>query len=281
MSRGPIDTNLTHGDHYRKGDYWMIDDLTGEKMRRSEARKTWDGFWVHKDNLEPKHPQLSVKGIKDIQKVTPVRPRPDETFIGENFLLQSETFDNASWTKTNSTVTADAIAAPDGQTTADALVDDTSNDDHSLEQVTTLIPTSALVASVVARKGSQTWLLIKVYETGDSANRINVWFNLSNGSVETKTNSGTATGAAGRINRMSVNGDIWYRCTLLGTPSTTGTTATVVYQVTDSDGGTSYVGDDSAAIYLWGAYALTGSSPSNYVKTTTSTVSNTATTGDL
>lgn len=251
----------------------MIDDLTGEKMRRSEARKTWDGFWVHKDNWDAKHPQLSVKGRKDIQAVKPVRPRPEDTFVGVNLLLQSEVFDNSSWTKTNATIVADSIASSNGQTTADSLVDDATNGEHSVEQSATLSPAAALSVSVEAKKGSQTWLLIKAYETGTSGNRINVWFNLSDGSVGSATNSGTATGAAGRIERKTISGDIWYRCTATGTPSTTGTATTAVLQATNADTGTSYAGDSSAALYLWGAYAKAGN-PGNYIKTTTSTISN-------
>jgi len=276
MSRGPIDTSLTHGDHYKKGDWWMIDDFSGEKMRRSEARKTWDGFWVHKDNWEPKHPQLSLKGIKDQQSVKPVRPRPDEFFIGVNLFLQSETFENASWTKTNSTVVADSIIASDGMTTADSLVDDSTNGEHSIEQSSVLSPQSALTVSVEARKGSQSFLLIKAYETGNSSNRINVWFNLSDGSVASATNSGTATLAAGRIERRTIesnNDDIWYRCTATGIPSTSGTATTGVLQVTNVDLGTSYAGDSSAALFLWGAYDK-GGNPGAYIATTTSTVSN-------
>jgi len=268
-----IDTSLTHGDHYRKQDYWMIDDLTGEKMRRSEAKKTWDGFWVHKDNWEAKHPQLSLKGRKDKQSVKPVRPPPADVFIGVNLFLQSETFDNASWTKTNSTVVADSIAASDGQSTADSLIDDITNGEHSLEQSSVLNPQSALTVSVEAKKGSRSFLLIKAYETGNSSNRINVWFNLSDGSVGSATNSGTATLAAGRIERRTILDDIWYRCTATGIPSTTGTATTGVFQVTDADLGTSYVGDSSAALFLWGAYDKSGN-PGNYISTTTSTVNN-------
>lgn len=256
---------------YKIGDWKMDSDYSGKTFLRSQMRKTWDGYWVHKDEWEPKHPQLSLKGVKDKQAVKPVRPR-SEILIGTNLLLQSETFDNASWTKTNATVGADSIEASDGQTTADSLIDDSTNGEHSLEQSATIAPTAPLIASVEAQLGSQIYLLIKAYETGSSSNRINVWFNLSDGSVSSATNSGTATGATGRIERRSARGVVWYRCTALGTPSTSGTATTSVFQATNSDGGTSYVGDASAAIYLWGALAHAGDSPGNYVVTTTSTV---------
>lgn len=48
-------------------------------------------------------------------------------FAGENRCLRSEAFDNASWTKSNVTVAADAVAAPDGTTTADTLTATSAN----------------------------------------------------------------------------------------------------------------------------------------------------------
>jgi len=259
----------------------MISDLSGEKIRRSEARKTWEGYWVHKDEWEEKHPQLSLRGLKDKQSVKPVRTRPADVFIGENNLLRSEEFDNSKWTKTNATIVADDIAASNGMDTADALVDDATNGEHSVEQSVSVTPQGAFVASVEALKGSQTYLLIKCYETGNSSNRINVWFNLSDGSVSSSSNSGTATGASGRITSRSIGDDKWYNCSALGTPSTSGTATTVVFQVTDVDGGTSYVGDSSDALYLFGGAAHAGDSPGNYVKTTDTVLSTTVTTDDL
>lgn len=44
-----------------------------------------------------------------------------ESAAATNLLLRSQEFDNAAWTKTSVTATADTIAAPDGTTTADTL----------------------------------------------------------------------------------------------------------------------------------------------------------------
>jgi hypothetical protein len=48
----------------------------------SETKKTWDGLRVHAPLWYPKHPQLSIKGIKDNQIVADARPRPDDVFVG-------------------------------------------------------------------------------------------------------------------------------------------------------------------------------------------------------
>jgi hypothetical protein len=72
------------GPSYKPGDYWMICDASGFKMRRSEAKKTWDGRWVRKDFWEPRHPQDFVKGKKDKQSVTPSRSDRPDVFVANN-----------------------------------------------------------------------------------------------------------------------------------------------------------------------------------------------------
>jgi hypothetical protein len=74
--------------------------------------------------------------------------------VRTNLVLQSETFDNASWTKLNSaTVTANTSVAPDGTTTADTLTL-TTNISSSIAQTITTV--SELTFSVYAKVASGT-----------------------------------------------------------------------------------------------------------------------------
>jgi hypothetical protein len=50
----------------------------------------------------------------------------------ENLLLQSQTFDNAYWTKTNITVTANSTTAPDGTTTAESILETATTGQHQV-----------------------------------------------------------------------------------------------------------------------------------------------------
>jgi len=70
----------------------------------------------------------------------------------DNLLLRSEEFDNASWSKTNVTVTADDAVAPDGRTTADKIAA-TASAATSLSQAATVAATFATF-SVYVKKGS-------------------------------------------------------------------------------------------------------------------------------
>lgn len=59
---------------YKPGDWNVICDRCGEKLKASEVRETWDGFKVHADRCwEPRHPQDFVHGVEDDQSVPFVR----------------------------------------------------------------------------------------------------------------------------------------------------------------------------------------------------------------
>ena len=66
---------------YAKGDYNVICDYSGRKVKASECKKTWDGFFVHKDYWEPRHPQDFVRGTVDEQKVPIARPEAPDQFV--------------------------------------------------------------------------------------------------------------------------------------------------------------------------------------------------------
>jgi len=55
-------------------DYNAISDRSGKKFKASEMRLQWDGLYVHKSELEPRHPQDFLKGRPDNQNVPWTRP---------------------------------------------------------------------------------------------------------------------------------------------------------------------------------------------------------------
>ena len=97
-----------------------------------------------------------------------------------NLVLRSEDFDNASWIKADSTVTANATTSPSGTMTADKLVENNTNSFHYIYQ-----PTGSLVVG-------NTYFM-SFYLKGAGRNRgrvratgafaIEIEFNLQNGTV--------------------------------------------------------------------------------------------------
>lgn len=68
-------------DRFPLGDYNVICDYSGFKVRASECRRTWDGYYVHKKYWEPRHPQDFVRGRVDRQTVEIARPEQEDRFI--------------------------------------------------------------------------------------------------------------------------------------------------------------------------------------------------------
>lgn len=64
------------------GDYNVISERSGQKLKRSECRFTWDGFLVGKDEWEEKQPQIDLRGRDEQIAVADSRPRqPDKFFV--------------------------------------------------------------------------------------------------------------------------------------------------------------------------------------------------------
>ena len=77
-------------DYYKPGDYNVICDRCGFKMKASSTRKEWTGLRVCGECWEPRHPQDFVKGRRDRQAATD--PRPDQTpvFLDDNDVTEDD-----------------------------------------------------------------------------------------------------------------------------------------------------------------------------------------------
>jgi hypothetical protein len=73
--------------NYVPGDYYLVCDYSGFKIKRSEAKMTWDGFLVRKDFWEPRQPQDFVRGLRDKITVAPGQTRGEST---NDFLTDNE-----------------------------------------------------------------------------------------------------------------------------------------------------------------------------------------------
>lgn len=171
-----------------------------------------------------------------------------------NLLTYSEQFDNAVWAKLNATVTANATTAPDGTMTADKLVENTSTSSHYVEQAVSVINGTSYTFSVYAKAGERPGILLGCYLGAPFTAR----FNLSIGII-----SSTSSGATANITPLN-NG--WYKCSITMTSAVTGT-AWFDYYI---DNGTvsSYTGDGTSGIYIWGAQLEAGAFATSYIPTT-------------
>ena len=65
----------------RHGDWWVICDICGFKVRRRDARKNWRGLIVCKDDFEIRNQQELIRPIHERFAVPDPRPRTTAVFI--------------------------------------------------------------------------------------------------------------------------------------------------------------------------------------------------------
>ena len=69
---------------FKRGDYNVICDRSGRKVKRSECLLEWNGLLVHKKYYEERHPQDFVRGVRDNQSVPLPRTEGPDVFVGTN-----------------------------------------------------------------------------------------------------------------------------------------------------------------------------------------------------
>lgn len=184
-----------------------------------------------------------------------------------NLCLHSEAFDNAAWTKENTTITVNAVAAPDGTSTADTIADNATAAQHRFYEGVAETSGVTVTFSVYLKQGTHRYAQV-VLNNGDGA-YANV--DLQAGTITHSAFSGVnGTLVAARIRDA---GSGWHRVELVGTLTATQyfciagpvTSGTAPY-------GEAYAGTGTT-IHAWGAQYERAPTASSYIPTTTATAS--------
>jgi hypothetical protein len=180
-------------------------------------------------------------------------------FFGNNLLLQSENFGNASWTKLNSVITTGIILGPNGIDMADKLDENITSGVHTLTQASGSITNGAnYFLSIYLRAGERN--IVDVVSGIDGSSRV-ARVNLTTGTIVSNSFINTPT--------LTSAGSGWWKFEVIVTSAVTSVPTGL--QVRLTNGSTQiYIGTTGWGCYIWGAQIsgyLGSSIP--YFKTTT------------
>jgi len=177
---------------------------------------------------------------------------------GPNALIYSDQIDNAAWTKTRATITANSDVAPDGTTTADTLAEDgTATQTHHAQQAVTIDAAvdTDISFSCFIKADNRTWAELMLIE-GTGSTTAQAFFNLSAGTV-----GSVGTGANWADTRAFIAdaGNGWYYCTLVARKTNAATALTGRILAAEADADAIFSGLTQDSILLWRATLAEGS----------------------
>jgi hypothetical protein len=180
-----------------------------------------------------------------------------------NMGLYSAQFDDVTWNKNDTTITANTTVAPDGSVTADTSTEAATTAVHTTTQAFTVSAVSHTF-SVYLKKGNGAtapdWMQLSF--GGTSTAHAN--FNLSTGTV------GASSGGTPSI---TFAGNGWYRCSVTVTPTAGSMTTQIVFtDNADSGRRPSYAGQITSNVFIWGAQLEAGAFATSYIPTVASQV---------
>ena len=181
-----------------------------------------------------------------------------------NLFTYSSQFDNAAWTPglLNTTGTPAWInvgIAPDGTTSADALIASTSNGNHYSSQTITRTAGS-YTHTVYAKPFGYNFVAIQIRDLAGTFK-----------SAEFNVLTGVVVNSTGALSTAVVSvGNGWYKCSFAfnaGIGSTGGNDAIFVGSIA-GNWNSGFSGDGTSGILVWGAQAEAGAFATSYIPTT-------------
>jgi hypothetical protein len=184
-----------------------------------------------------------------------------------NTILRSQDLSNASWTKTNVTITQNAITSPIESFNSDAIVENSGTNTvfgfHAASRPSGLTIGTTYSVSFFAKKITRDWCYFNDFNAFQTP-QVLVFFNLATGTV--------GTSPSGVLNpKMENYGNGWYRCSFQFVASST----LIDYRIASatSDNTVSYSGTiGQESISVTACQFEAGTYATSYIPTTSATV---------
>jgi hypothetical protein len=199
-----------------------------------------------------------VSGLPRLDYLNSTCPRlllePQRT----NLVTFSEQFNNASWTPTDASITANAAIAPDGTMSADKLVENSANQAHYVQSTSGTYTADTYSMSVFA-KASERNILQLLFNGSANVNAF-ANFDLTNGVVSLVA-SATAS--------IEDYGNGWYRCTINAALSaaTVPLAYCVIVNSLTATRAAAYLGNGTSGLFVWGMQSELGAYATSYIPT--------------
>lgn len=256
-----------------------------------DVRPSTDGVWANRNTAQNGSDGVLIWGAQ-VEQVTyqttastynattsaayygprfdydPVTLAPKGLLIEEqrtNLLTYSAQFDNAAWTVTDVTVTANSIVSPDGTSNADTITEGSAGTAFISNGAATT-SSATYTSSIFVKRGNTDWLRVGA---SDGTNSYFVWVNTATGTLGGSSTGGTGVYTASSI-VAAANG--WYRVTLTGALPLTANGI----RVNSATANSSNTRVSGAVYYLYGAQLEAGSFATSYIPTVASTVTRSA-----
>lgn len=178
----------------------------------------------------------------------------------QNVMTYSEDLAGADWTVLATSVSSNVAVAPDGNLTADKVIEDAGSNPHGVVNNRTLAVNTVHATSVWAKAAERSWIVIRFTGTGWLNADQAAFFNVANGTI-----GSLGLGVTAEIEDW---GNGLYRCTAIYTTAAAAGTGTGTrIALASADGVQVYVGDGASGAIFFGVQQEPGARSTSYIKT--------------
>jgi hypothetical protein len=182
--------------------------------------------------------------------------------VAWNLAQYSEDFSNAVWSIQGSSISSDSTTAPNGTTTADTLIESNTTDEHNRFQELN-IGTGEFTYSIYLKYFNTDYCALYVFNP--SLGGVRYWVNVNTLTAGTSANIGSGIGTTS-LSLASV-GSGWVRASITFT-NPSGVCRFYVANAQSNGGATTYAGNGTSGVYIWGAQLNIGATAKPYFPTT-------------